>query len=173
MKGNGDIKKYFDALNKRFDALEDRFDALEGRFDTLEGRFDTLEKPFDSLEKRFDSLEKRFDAQDKRFDALTAEVGDIKLKVESLNMLTTDMLRVQQIIIKDIADVKIRVERLEDGQKRIIVLLTKLGKRVSDFDSGEKLELSEVRYDEASHTLTGTIREHKPQYRARKRKQKR
>lgn len=162
MKGNGGIKKYFDALNKRLDAFEKR----------VEEKFEAIDARFDGIDRRLDSIDKRLDGIDERLDTLTVEVGDLKLKVELLNMLTTDMQRVQQIMIKDIAEIKVRVERLEDGQKRIIILITKLAERVSDFDSGKKFELSEVRHDEASHKLTGIIREPEMQYRSKKRKRK-
>lgn len=141
MKGNGDIKKYFDALNNRFDGLNKRLDAFEKRVD-------------------------------ERLDALAAEVGDLKLKVESLHLLTTDMQRVQHILVKDVAEIKVRVDRLEDGQKRIIILITKLAERVTDFDSGKKFELTEVRHDEASQTLRGIIREQQTPYRTKKQKRK-
>lgn len=155
MATNGGLKKYFGALNKR---LDEKFDAIDNRFD--------------AVEKRLDAIGKRLNFIDERLDALTAEVGKLKLRVESLNLLTTDMQRVQQIMIQGIADIKVRVERLEDGQKRIIVLITKLGERLSDFDAGKKFELSEARYDAVSHTLTGIIREPRTEYKAKKRRKK-
>lgn len=92
------------------------------------------------------------------------------MRVEGLDLLTTDMQKVQQMLVKGFNQLNERVGKIEEMLPRIIALIMKLGDKVSDFDKGKKLELNEVRYDEVSHTLTGIIREPKMECMAKKRK---
>jgi tetrahydromethanopterin S-methyltransferase subunit G len=146
MDTNGDFRKYFDDLNDRLDAK------------------------FKAIDKRFNAVDKRFDAVDERLDVLTAVVGDIKVRVELLDLLTTDMQKVQQLLVQQFEQLNKRVGKIEDALPRIVALIMELGERVARFDSGKQLELREVRYDEASQTLTGIIREQQVLYKKVKRK---
>jgi archaellum component FlaC len=151
MDTNGDFRKYFDDLNNRLDA-----------------KFKAIDKRFDAVDKRFDAVDKRLNAVDERLDVLTAVVGDIKVRVELLDDLTTDMQKVEQLLVQQFEQLNKRVGKIEEALPRIVALIMELGERVARFDSGKQLELREVRYDEASQTLTGIIREKQALYKVKK-----
>lgn len=105
METNGDFRKYFDDLNNRLDA---KFKAIDFRFD--------------AVDKRFDAVDQRLDAVDERLDVLTAVAGDIKVRVEGLDLLTTDMQKVQQMLVKGFNQLNERVGKIEEMLPRIIAL---------------------------------------------------
>jgi tetrahydromethanopterin S-methyltransferase subunit G len=153
MDTNGDFRKYFDDLNNRLDA-----------------KFKAIDKRFDAVDKRFDAVNKRLDAVDERLDVLTAVVGDIKVRVELLDHLTTDMQKVEQLLVQQFEQLNKRVGKIEEALPRIVALIMELGERVARFASGKQLELREVRYDEASQTLTGIIREKQALYKVKRKR---
>jgi DNA-binding ferritin-like protein len=89
-------------MDERFDKVDERFakvdERLDERFDKVDERFTKVDERMD---ERFDKVDERFDKVDERFDKvdgqanhllqglnnLTADVGELKGKVEILTRL--------------------------------------------------------------------------------------
>lgn len=143
METNGNFKKYFDALNKRLDresaAIGKRFDAIEERLN-LQGQLIT------AMQKTQQALADSMVLLIREIKDLKAMVTSLEERVSSLENRVTSLER--------------RVERLERGQTEIIKMLA----AINGLESGKKLELQEVHYDDKTRTLTGTIREPRLKY---------
>lgn len=143
METNGNFKKYFDALNKRLDgefaAIHKRLDAIEGRLDATEGRLDTVEERLALQGQLISAMQKTQQALSDSFVLLIRELKELKRRVTGLES---------------------RVERLERGQTEMIKMLAD----IRGLESGKKLELKEVQYDDKARTRTGTIRERRIKY---------
>ena len=129
MKTNGNIKKYFDALNKRLDG---EFGAIGQRFGRIEGRLGALEQLVETMRQH----------------------------QEKLSRIVAELVKVVEALDERVTNLEKRVERLETGQTVLIKMVTE----IRGLESGKKLELKDVRYDDASHSLSGTVREKGKRY---------
>jgi chromosome segregation ATPase len=103
-------------------------------------------------------LSKEFESLNKRIDTLTEEVVDVKGELRLHGDLLRAMQQTQQEMVKNIVQLNTRVDRLEQGQERLITLVARIVDRLTDFEAGAKVELENVVFDERSRTLTGTIK---------------
>ena len=84
---------------------------------------------------------------------MTAIANALKRLDERVSSLET---RVEKLEIK--------VDRLENGMEALIRMVTE----IRGLESGKKLELKEVRYNETEKTMTGIVRERRVKYRRKK-----
>lgn len=140
METDGNFRKYFDALNKR---LEKQFQSIDKRFDAIEA----------TLKAHGEAIRSLQDTQALLLTTMTAIANAVKRLDERVSSLEN------------------RVEKLENKVDRLdhdMGVLTKMVIEIRGLESGKKLELKEVRYDEVEKTLTGTVREKHVQYRRKK-----
>lgn len=105
-----------------------------------------------------DELRKQWEGLNKRLDTLTAEVVELKSEFRSHGELLRAMQQTQQELVKVVLQLNHRVDRLESGQERLIVLVGRIVDRLTDFEAGGTVELENVDYDKDARTLKGTIR---------------
>ena len=147
METNGDFKKYFDALNKR----------LDGEFGTIDKRLVALESSVKAQGQLVLAMQQTQTMLSDSMVLLIREVKELKARVGGLEQRAGSLEQ-------RASSLEHSVERLEIGQTELIKMVTRIDTRLSDFESGKKFELKEVRYDEAAQTLTGVIREKKTLY---------
>ncbi|MEK7249955.1 MAG: hypothetical protein AAB209_05965 [Bacteroidota bacterium] len=147
METNGDFKKYFDALNKR----------LDGEFGTIDKRLVALESSVKAQGQLVLAMQQTQTMLSDSMVLLIREVKELKARVGGLEQRVGSLEQ-------RASSLEHSVERLEIGQAELIKMVTRIDTRLSDFESGKKFELKEVRYDEAAQTLTGVIREKKTLY---------
>jgi hypothetical protein len=70
------------------------------------------------------------------------------------------LIRELKELTRRVTGLENRVERLERGLTEMIRMLAD----IRGLESGKKLELKEVQYDDKARTLTGTIREQRIKY---------
>jgi len=94
-KGFAGVDERFDKVDERMD---ERFDKVDERFDKVDERFakvdERMDERFDKVDERFAKVDERFDKVDGQanhllqgLNNLTADVGELKGKVEILTRL--------------------------------------------------------------------------------------
>ena len=94
-------------------AINSRMGSMETRMGSLETRMDAMWTRMGSMETRLISLEDKVDARLREtrpmWEGVQAQLKDIVVKLETLD-------RKFNTLIKDSFNLRVRVERLEDGQ---------------------------------------------------------
>jgi chromosome segregation ATPase len=106
-----------DTTRKFHPSFEERvlseFAALNTRMDSMENRMGSMETRMDSMESRLTSLEDKVDAKLREtrpiWESVQAEVKEIAKQLDLLNRQFTRFM-------KDLFEVRARVERLEESQ---------------------------------------------------------
>lgn len=98
---------------REFAALNSRMGSMETRMDSMENRMGSMETRMGSMEARLTSLEDKVDARLREtrpiWEGVQAELKEINKQLDTLN-------RQFKMLIKDLYDVRLRVEKLEDSQ---------------------------------------------------------
>ncbi len=162
METNGDFKKYFDALNKR----------LDGEFGTIDKRLVALESSVKAQGQLVLAMQQTQTMLSDSMVLLIREVKELKARVGGLEQRVGSLEQRAGSLEQRASSLEHSVERLEIGQTELIKMVTRIDTRLSDFESGKKFELKEVRYDEAAQTLTGVIREKKTLYKGKTKKRR-
>ena len=123
------------------------FDALNKRLDKSFGDIEA------TLKAHGESIRSLQNSQALLLTTVTAIANALKRLDERVSSLET---RVEKLETK--------VDRLENGMDALIKMVTE----IRGLESGKKLELKEVRYNDAEKTLTGIVRERSVKYRRKK-----
>lgn len=105
-----------------------------------------------------DELGKQIEGFNRRMDTLTVEVVDMKNELRSHGDLLRAMQQTQQEMVKSIIQLNTRVDKLDEGQERLISLVARIVDRLADFEVGATVELDNVDYNPTDRTLKGKLR---------------
>ncbi len=107
------IRQEVTQQSARISSLETRLGSLETRMSSMETRMSSMETRMDSMESRLTSLEDKVDARLREtrpiWESVQAQVKEIAKQLDILN-------RQFKTFIKDLFELRARVERLEDSQ---------------------------------------------------------
>lgn len=126
-------------LKTRFSDIDARFDKVDVRFAEVDARFDRVDARFVEVDGRFNEMRHLILQEGERtrqhFDVVAEGLRDgIKVIAEGYTALREDS-----------AEVKTRLQRVEDGQERLEVHVLAIESRVTSVEKTQKVVLTEVR----------------------------
>ncbi len=157
----------FDKVDARFSEVDARFDKVDARFSEIDARFDKVDARFSEIDARFDKVDARFSEIDARFDKVDARFMQVDARFNEMQQLILqegertrqhfdvvaeglkDGIRLiaegYTALREDNAEVKTRLQRVEDGQERLEVHVLAIESRVTGVEKTQKIVLTEVR----------------------------
>ena len=106
------------AINKLSTDMDGKFFGLQGQFDGLDSKFDGLDGKFNGLNSKFDGLQGQFNEM-KEIMATKNDIEDLNKKFDAFMGKTIKVEQDKDVLVGQVADIRNRVEVLENDVKQI------------------------------------------------------